>query len=272
MYFSNGEYKLSAMLEASSYPTVFWGTGADTPDSNEEEYTPRALWTSTGFMVRILPDFYAGPLLRLQHIRVEKTEEGGLMDRGAVRGSDGTDIVGTGVTIQIDKRDSVFYPKKGYYLSLKGAVNRSEIGSEYDFLWSMTDFRKFIGIHGDHVLAFQTIAELSWGDVPIQSMGGLGGNMMMRGMLQNRYLDKCSLEAQAEYRFPIYWRFGGVAFAGAGEVQPALTDFNLKDIHTTWGGGLRFIVDREQHISLRLDMGVDDQGNVNAYFLVKEAF
>jgi len=272
IFFKRGLFKLSAQLEASRFPSSFWGVGPDTGDNEEEEYTPREVWTDTSFLLRVISDVYIGPLVHFKYSRLEKVEEEGLLAAGSIRGDDGTDVAGVGICLQIDKRDSIFYTKRGFYISVKGSANRNEIGSEYDFFCSEMDVRLFFGIHGDHVLAIQAVSELSSGAVPFQAMGGLGGNIIMRGMLQNRYLDRCSIEAQTEYRFPLYWRFAGVVFGSMGEVQPVIDDFNAGDIHTAWGGGLRFIVDSEQHIAVRLDVGTSEEGAINAYLLVKEAF
>jgi outer membrane protein assembly factor BamA len=103
-------------------------------------------------------------------------------------------------------------------------------------------------------------------------LGRLGGFEMMRGYQDNKYRDRNYLAAQLEYRFPVYWRFGGVAFASAGEVAGGLGDFSLEHTRFAFGLGLRGVVEMEEHIPFRLDVAFDSSMNPNVYFGLLEAF
>ena len=94
----------------------------------------------------------------------------------------------------------------------------------------------------------------------------------MRGLPAGRFTDVNSLALQGEYRFPIADFLAGTLFVSAGTVGsdvPAL--FSLVDDHYAGGAGLRYLVDREKHISVRIDFGFSEEG-LNVYFLFREAF
>ncbi len=272
IYFRDGGLKLSGRCEVNKYPTAFWGVGPDTDNERKEIYTSVETWGDMALLFRGWRGFYAGPMLHYRFSRISDIEEGGIIETTGIEGGDGTREIGAGLSFQYDTRDSIFYPLRGLFIEGKGVFNREEFTSEYSFSRFDLDARWFAGITGEHVLAFQLRAGAAAGDVPLQSLCGIGGHQIMRGYMTGRYLDRSSAAVQGEYRFPVIWRFAGVIFAAAGEVQEKPSDYNTGDIHYSGGGGVRFVLDRSQHIAARLDCGVDDEGTANFYFLMKEAF
>jgi len=272
IYFRDGGLKLSGKWEVNRYPTAFWGIGSDTDEDAKEIYTPVETWSDMAFLFRIWRRFYAGPMFHFRFSRISDAEAGGIIETTGIEGGDGTREIGAGFSFQYDTRDSIFYPRRGLFVEGKGSFNREEFTSEYSFSRFDLDARWFAGLTGEHVAAFQIKIESAYGEVPLQSLCGIGGHQIMRGYLSDRYLDRTSAAVQGEYRFPVLWRFAGVIFAAAGEVQHKPADYNSGEIHYSGGGGLRFILDRSEHIAARVDCGVDNEGTVNFYFLLKEAF
>lgn len=272
IFLGNGAVKLSGKGELNKYPTAFWGIGPDTDKDDREIYTPVESWGDILLLVRAYGALYIGPLVHFRFSDIDDIEDDGIIDSGEIRGGDGTREIGTGISFQYDTRDNLFYPVSGWFIEGRSSFNREELNSEYSFTRFELDARWFAGIYGEHVIAMQVEAKAAAGDIPLQSYCGIGGNEIMRGYLKDRYLDRTSLAAQAEYRFPLIWRIAGVIFGAAGEVQDNPGDYNTDDIHYSGGGGLRLILDRAQHIAARVDCGVNDDGTPNFYFLVKEAF
>jgi len=271
-YFRNGKVKLSGKIEACRYPTLFWGLGPHTSDKAEEGYTQVGWWGDMSLLFRAGDAIYIGPLIHYRNNTTEDYEQGGIIDSGTISGIGHYLEAGAGFSLQIDTRDSIFFPRSGFYINHRSSFQHSLLGSDNNFGRHEFDSRFFSGIKGDHVAAFQFKAKIAHGDVPLESLSGIGGDELMRGYLENRYLDMTSLAVQAEYRFPIIWRFAGAVFAGAGQVQPSLKDYNLHDMHFAAGAGLRVIIDRSEHIAGRIDAGFDENGNPGIYVLVKEAF
>ncbi|TAL29598.1 MAG: hypothetical protein EPN93_21150 [Spirochaetes bacterium] len=271
-YFDRNKYRLSTRLDFSRFPNVFWGLGPDTHGDDDEDFTDIMTNFQGSFAVRLAKNLYAGPAVNLLYDDMMKTEKGGLLDSGKIPGGDGTHASGMGAVVTWDSRDSVFYPYRGVYLDVKALAHLDEAGSEYDFRKLEADARAFLRIYGEMVLALQSVAKLSWGTVPFQSMPRLGGDQIMRGYFDGRFRDRDLVAAQAEIRYPIFWRFAGTAFMSAGQVAPSLHEMSAHNVKYAGGAGLRFIAEKSEHIALRFDAGVDGDGNVNFYVIIKEAF
>lgn len=272
VYLNSGLFKLSVKSEYNRYPSSFWGLGPETDDSAEESYTPVEYWGDIAFLIKMGRSLYAGPMYHMRHCSITETEDGSVLGTGAITGSGESFESGCGLSFQSDTRDSIFYPRRGFFIRGKSSFQNKKAGSDNNFGRHELDARFFLGIEGDHVIAFQFRSKISHGDVPLRSLCGIGGNEIMRGYPANRYLDRTSVASQVEYRFPLAWRMAGVFNFSAGEVEPSLKEYDTADIHFAAGTGLRVIIDTDEHIAGRIDIGVDEAGSVSIYILVKEAF
>ena len=59
--------------------------------------------------------------------------------------------------------------------------------------------------------------------------------------------------AQAEYRLELFWRIGLVGFFGVGQVASGFDKFSKQNWLPGGGFGLRLLVAKENHVSLRID-------------------
>ncbi len=89
-------------------------------------------------------------------------------------------------------------------------------------------------------------------DLPVQILLPIGGNKTLRGSPQDRYLDKASALVNAELRFPLIWRFGGVIGLDAGKVWSNISKFDIP--RWIWNPvvGLRFYW---EWLIIRMDFG-----------------
>lgn len=101
--------------------------------------------------------------------------------------------------------------------------------------------------------------------------GGMGGESIMRGYYQGRFSDRALLAAQAEYRLPLWWNFGGNVFVSVGEVAKAADKFEINNFKYSFGGGLRYFMDKNERMVIRLDLGFNEEGS-NLYIGINEAF
>ncbi len=271
-YLRGRDYKLSGRVDFSKFPDLYWGVGPDTDEDADEKFTGITFKIEGSFLFKIARSLYLGPAFLFMNDTMREREDGKLLDAGTVPGSDGTYSSELGVNLNWDRRDSIFFPRRGFYLDLRALAGRKEAGSEYSFSEFKIDVRRFFQIDGSHVIGIQGMAELRGGTVPFQSMTRLGGDMMMRGYYQGRFRDRNFAAAQAEYRFPVVWRFTGSVFGGVGQVAAAPEELFEGELKTAFGLGLRFIADTAQHVPLRLDMGLDRDFNPNFYLIIKEAF
>jgi hypothetical protein len=66
--------------------------------------------------------------------------------------------------------------------------------------------------------------------------------------------------AQGEYRLELRKRFGLAAFAGFGGVARRWTEFRSDQLLPAAGVGLRFKLDKKNHINYRIDFAVGREG------------
>ncbi|HEX7502358.1 MAG TPA: BamA/TamA family outer membrane protein [Acidobacteriota bacterium] len=155
---------------------------------------------------------------------------------------------------RFDSRDSFINPSRGLVLQgeLEWAPGSSlgNVAFARSAFWAQAYTTLF---YPKTVLALRLGAQALTGkDLPVQVLLPLGGNMSLRGSPQDRYLGKTSLLANAELRFPLFWRLGGVLGFDAGRIWPALADFDLRSWAVNPTVGLRFIMNT---FVVRFDVG-----------------
>ena len=124
----------------------------------------------------------------------------------------------------------------------------------------------------DHVFATQLFVRVQPGDPGFSSQSEMGGQDLQRGIFEGRWRDRNLWVWQSEYRAPVWWRIGAVAFGGVGNVfddPNELVDGGLK-----WsvGGGLRFALAPDEGVNLRVDYGRGTRGESGFYIGIREAF
>jgi hypothetical protein len=65
---------------------------------------------------------------------------------------------------------------------------------------------------------------------------------------------------QAEYRIELPKRFGLVAFGGVGGTARRWNDFRSDQLLRAAGAGLRFKLDKKNHINYRIDVAFGREG------------
>jgi hypothetical protein len=98
----------------------------------------------------------------------------------------------------------------------------------------------------------------------------IGGDSLIRGTYQGRFRDEALLAFQAEYRLPLWWKFGLVGFGGLANVAGNAGSLLAGQLKYSLGWGIRFKVSREG-ANLRLDFGYG-KGTSGVYFTGGEAF
>ena len=87
----------------------------------------------------------------------------------------------------------------------------------------------------------------------------LGGMLRMRGYREGRFRDDVTASVQAEWRFPVWWRFDGALFAGTGAVSARISTFGAEGLEVAGGAGLRFRLN-DAGVHLRLDYALGKEG------------
>ena len=128
-------------------------------------------------------------------------------------------------------------------------------------------------IHGQHMPRSwpRERARYGFGQVPFLDMSSVGNDDLLRGYPKNRFRDVNFLGGQLEYRFPLFWRFGMVTFAGMGDVFNKHKELGLNHVKYSVGAGLRFVVNPAERLNIRIDYGYGREGGY-FYFVVAESF
>ncbi|XOV66208.1 MAG: BamA/TamA family outer membrane protein [Fluviicola sp.] len=269
IWLHQNDYQAKGELGYYKYFYRYYGNGNQTQE--EETYDVTFPRVRAEFTRRVHQQLYAGVKYTFDAFNITEVQEGGILDQGLVTGADGGVISGLGGIVKYDNRNSVFYPSQGWYIEGSYLRFSNNLGSDYNYNLNWIDARRYFDFQKDRVLATQVYARLSNGNVPFYHLSLLGGNQRMRGYFEGRYRDKQLVGWQAEYRTPVFWRIGVVAFAGNAVVADRISNLQWKYIRTAVGGGLRVRIDRERKINLRLDYAFSREGS-GFYVTIGEAF
>ncbi len=261
---------LSADAGFSRFPTKTWGTGNDSPDEAEEDYTPRTLRGLVRVEHRVVGRLYLGGTASALTRSLVEVEDGGSLATGEAPGTGTTDLVSAGLAGSIDTRDDVVYPRRGLLGRLSLDAYDDALGSDFSFRSWSVDLRGYLPL-GRHVLAGQALVSGVSGSVPFDRLPQLGGDRLLRGYYEGRYRDRGLLLLQAEARIALKGRFGAVAHLGAGQVLSRAGDLSLGAFHPSIGAGLRYQLARDRPLNARADVAFGED-SFGFYVQVGEAF
>ena len=272
LFLPEDRWLLAGNAAVMRYPEQYWGVGPDTPD-DPETYDAWRIEGEADLLWRPWRALYVGPSYLYQWMFNLTPAPGGRLDRGDAPGADGGLSSGLGYAIAWDDRTSTAQPTGGsHLLRVHQARYAPAFGSDHTFSRTTVDGRWYLSTWRDQVLALQGLAVLHTGEPPFRMLAMLGGDTIGRGYYYGRYRDRHLLAAQAEYRAPIVWRVGVVAFAGLAEVTPRLDALTVDWLRPTLGGGLRVRVTEEaEPVNLRLDYAVGRE-SAAFYFGFGEVF
>jgi hypothetical protein len=270
-YLRGNKQFLEGSAEFTNTPSSFYGIGPDTPDFAEEEYTRTGLAMTLGFQAMVLPGFYLGPEYDFFYSDINGVEAGSLLANQRISGSGTTHESGIGLLATYDTTNRMLYKLDGMRIELRSSVYHSALGSSNTFGMTSLGVRRYFSLPWRLVLALHTAVRSSYGDVPFFYMQTLGGNKLLRGYSSERHIANHFIGGQAELRFPIFWRFGGVVFAGAAEVEEQWENFG-KTPRAAGGLGFRIALNKKQTINLRFDLAYNSDGELKKYIKLGEAF
>jgi hypothetical protein len=185
-------------------------------------------------------------------------------------------IVTTG--LRYDTRDSQHHPYSGWQLGVVADAPLWQTGGDVGAVirtFGNVAFRVPPLFHGGgdareenpptDTVALSVFVETSAGDLPYYSRPSLGGDDTLRGYIRHRFTGDAAWHATAEYRFWVIprgvaltkqiriERIGLALFHDVGTVADSLDALPRARIHTSYGVGLRFSLERTAHF--RADVG-----------------
>jgi hypothetical protein len=270
-YFADGDYRLLTDVSYKNYPNSFFGIGNDVSTSARESYTSETAFGKFVLYRKIYSDISVAPTIQYESSAIVQTKQGGLLESGGIPGSGGGRVVGAGIVANWDSRDKTFAAYSGSFYQVTGIVNGRALGSDFAYSDLEVDLRNFYQTFQSQVLALQVTSQILSGTPPFQDLARFGGQDFLRGYFDGQYRDKTEIGGQFEYRIPVWWRFGVVAFAGVAQVADKVSQWSLDEFKFAGGGGIRFVLNREERVSIRLDMGYGSHSS-GTYLTVTEAF
>ncbi|MFH1197055.1 MAG: BamA/TamA family outer membrane protein [bacterium] len=271
LYLDNEKYYLEMNLSGGKFPYNFYGIGNNTSSDDEESYTNIFYKAQLNFQKKFTSHYRTGIYIDYMHSKLSEFTTGGVLEKETTTGSLGGTKLGAGIILSYDNRDNINYSSKGGFYDARIVVYDKIFGSDYNYILYKFDFRRFFSISENNVIAFQLFGNLISGEPSFENLSLLGGMYVMRGYYQGRFRDKNLLAAQTEYRLPLIWKVGLAGFLGVGEIAGSLSGFSMNELKYSAGIGLRFLMDADEKLNLRVDYGFGYNSSA-LYFTVGEAF
>ncbi len=277
LFLKNDQYRAYGEIGYFKYVFQYFGIGNDVPNQFLEKYDARFPRFRLNLAKQILPHFFAGIRYSFDEFKITKRDPDGLLTAEKPIGFDGGRLSSVGLLAQFDTRNGVFAPTRGWLVEFSAQQDGRATGSDFRFGQLFFDAAHYFFERKKSVVALQIMAQRSWGKPPFFQMATLGGTKKLRGYFDGKYRDRNLVLAQAEFRFSIWKRLGGVGFAGTGTVFGQNED-NLAQKTTLFkfrpnaGLGLRFAIDPVQKLNIRLDYGIGMLKQSGFYLTFGEAF
>src|SRR5215204_692286 len=162
--------------------------------------------------------------------------------------------------VQRDLRDSTFYATKGTLFDFTADFFDQAWGSRREYQVYKAGYTGYREVAPRQVLAYRAMACTAGGSVPFYDLCLFGFNNDVRGYTTGQFQNRRMFAAQAEYRLDWRKRLGFVAFGGAGGVARKWGDFRMDGLLPGAGVGLRFKLDKKNHINYRIDYAFGREG------------
>ncbi|AHZ83950.1 BamA/TamA family outer membrane protein [Bdellovibrio bacteriovorus] len=182
-----------------------------------------------------------------------------------------TNFVAPNLKAERDTRNDSFYPTEGSLFDLQAEFHSEDLHDNTTYQTYKIAWNQYIQLAPFSVFAYRLMARFAYGDAPFYSLSMFGQGGDLRGYETGKYRDKMMWAAQGEYRYRFSDRWGGVAFAGAGQLAPKVSDFEGAAFLGSGGLGVRFKIAQKNPVDFRFDTAYGDQ-KISYYFSVGQAF
>ncbi len=272
LYFGS-KYRLFTSFRYIQNPTPYYGVYSRDPVQEKEIFQHNYYKIQINALREVKNGFYLGGNYFFQKSQDIEFLAGGSIDFSDATGKEGYTYSGAGLSAQYDTRDKITSPYSGVNLTFRSTFFAPFLGSDNfntGLSFSISNYQQIK--KSEHIIALQLGGDFFTSEPPFALMNTFGNGRLMRGYRSGKYLDRNRVYTQAEYRFPIFWRFRGAIFGGLATVNSNFQDFQFNDLKFAGGGGLRLVVDEKERLSLRFDVASSFDGGYGFYFSVNEAF
>ena len=138
-----------------------------------------------------------------------------------------------------DSRDNVFDPHAGKRNSY--TFEWAGLGGDFKFEKISVNYRYYLAMRKNRVLAFDLAAGYAWGNMPLSQRFAVGGADTLRGYKDDQFRGNSMLRGTVEYRIPIQKKIQAVVFYDIGYAWDKRDQraFDLGLMEYGYGVGLR---------------------------------
>jgi hypothetical protein len=261
LYFNQNKYQTAFVVAKGRVNFDFYGIGRiPNRDAIKVPLKTGGTVFFGEFMRNVGKGIFIGP--RYQHrnlyARVDGLETPGGFVIPAIDAQATTAAIG--VHVQRDKRDSTFYPTKGSLLDITADFFDQWLGSRRQYQVYRVEYNAFRAVGEKQVLAYRGMVCAANQSVPFYDLCLYGTSSDLRGYTGGEFQNRRQFATQAEYRRELKGRFGVVAFGGIGGIAGSWNAFRSDQLLPAAGAGLRFKLDKKNHINYRIDLGFGRAG------------
>ena len=224
--------------------TGYFGLGGGS-DFGDREYYTREEWEVTPAVSRSFSSYFVGQLgLRFRSVKMSGFEPGGLLDSLFFPADVSTKQYSSVFeNFRYDTLDGYYNPSRGLLLQEEVEPVTAYSSKPADFFERLQEAKLKYTLRAQSysvlfypktVLALRLLGQHIAGngrdsDLQLQSLLSLGGERTLRGSAAGRYLGNVMAVANAELRFPIYGKLGGILAWDTGKVWSELNQVSLND-------------------------------------------
>jgi hemolysin activation/secretion protein len=134
------------------------------------------------------------------------------------------------------------------------------LGSRRHYQTYKVSYNGYHTLAPKQILAYRGMICSANQSVPFYDLCLYGTNSDLRGYTGGEFQNRRMFATQAEYRRELKGRIGVVAFGGIGGVAKSWNAFRSDQLLPAAGAGLRFTLDKKNHINYRIDLGFGRAG------------
>lgn len=234
----------------------FYGVGNSSSYENKNVHTKEPLEININLNRTITANIIIQAGLKYERIKFTNFPSASLPSDYSFRNT--SDQLSLLLSALYDTRNSVINPDRGFSSIVSFETSPEFAFTNSSFSKAVITFQSYNRIIFPQLIFAGRISagQLIGSNIPVQFLLPVGGNQTLRGFRQDRFLDKSRAFINAELRFPIWKRFGGIAGIDAGRVFPSLKKFSFSEWKINPVAGLRYYMN---NFVVRADIGISNE-------------
>jgi len=176
-----------------------------------------------------------------------------------------------GCRLRRDTTFGSFYPRKGAIFNFTGDLFAQALGSNRTYQSYEASYNGYKSVGKKQVVAYRAMACSVSDRAPFFDLCSYGSSSDLRAYTTGEFQNRRMFATQIWFRQELPFRLGVVGFGGVGGVARRWNEFRFDDLFPAAGVGLRFNLDKTNHINYRIDLGFGRTGRTLS-MSVSEAF